>query len=359
MIAKITRGSGFGGVARYVLDERKGLARDHQPEIIGGNMAGRTSAELVREFSVVRWLRPNVQKPVEHVSVSFGKDERALSNDEMARLVDDYLRRRGLDLDRVQYVVVRHRDKGHQHCHLVLNRVRTDLKLVPQPFRDYVRNKEICRSLERDFSLKPVRSDRVQGRVHEWVPSRGEERMKRDRGIDSVKERLRALIRGAARGEPTMTAFVNRLEAEGVQVRANLSRTTGHVSGISFQLEGVAVKGSKLGHGYSFLGLQRDQGVRFDQGRDLTALGRVSALTVGQEPIRGMGRLPSALAARGLRPLPALALMRTLQGLAHDLNRGQFPARALARLAMASALPPQARTVLGMMRALRNLSKTR
>ena len=46
MIAKITRGGSFRGAARYVLDERRSLDRDHQPEMIGGNMAGRTSAEL-------------------------------------------------------------------------------------------------------------------------------------------------------------------------------------------------------------------------------------------------------------------------------------------------------------------------
>ena len=42
MIAKITRGGSFRGAARYVLDERRGLDRDHQPEMIGGDMAGRT-----------------------------------------------------------------------------------------------------------------------------------------------------------------------------------------------------------------------------------------------------------------------------------------------------------------------------
>ena len=47
MIAKITRGGSFRGAARYVLDERRSLDRDHQPEMIGGNMAGRTSAELI------------------------------------------------------------------------------------------------------------------------------------------------------------------------------------------------------------------------------------------------------------------------------------------------------------------------
>jgi hypothetical protein len=86
VIAKITRGGSFRGAARYVLDERRGLDRDHQPEIIGGNMAGRTSAELAREFEAVRQQRPDIRKPVEHVALSFARDERPLSNDEMAGL---------------------------------------------------------------------------------------------------------------------------------------------------------------------------------------------------------------------------------------------------------------------------------
>ena len=156
-----------------------------------------------------------------------------------------------------------------------------------------------------------------------------------------------------------MTEFVDRLETEGVQVRANASKTTGHVSGISFRLEGVAVKGSGLGHGYSFLGLQRNQSVRYDRARDTPALERMTRLTAGQEPFRGVSRLPAALAARGVGQVPALALMRTLRGLAHDLNRGQVPARALMRLALSSALPPQARARLGIMRTLLNISRTR
>ena len=63
MIAKITRGASFRGAARYVLDERRGLDRDHQAEMIGGNMAGRTSAELTREFEAVRQQRPDIGKP--------------------------------------------------------------------------------------------------------------------------------------------------------------------------------------------------------------------------------------------------------------------------------------------------------
>lgn len=62
MIAKITRGTNFKGAARYIRDERRGLDHDHQPEIIGGNMAGRTSGELTREFEAVRRQRPDIGK---------------------------------------------------------------------------------------------------------------------------------------------------------------------------------------------------------------------------------------------------------------------------------------------------------
>src|SRR5438445_405377 len=69
--------------------------RDHQAEMIGSNMAGSTSAELTREFEAIRQQRPDIRKPVEHVALSFARDERPLSNDEMARLADEYLKRNG------------------------------------------------------------------------------------------------------------------------------------------------------------------------------------------------------------------------------------------------------------------------
>ncbi len=241
MIAKITRGGNFRGATRYALDERHGLDREHQPEIVGGNMAGRTSTELTREFKAVRQQRPDIRQPVEHVSLSFARDERPLSNDEVARVADEYLRRRGHDLDRVQYVVVRHHDKDHQHCHILLNRIRTDRTVVPQQYREYLRNKETCRALERDFGLRPVRNERQ--RFGERAPTRAEDRMARDRGLASGKEQLKALIREAAKDAPTMSEVVRRLQAKGVQVRANIART-GHVSGISYRLDRVRSKGA-------------------------------------------------------------------------------------------------------------------
>jgi hypothetical protein len=357
VIAKITRGGSFGGAARYVLDERHGLDHDRQPEIIGGNMAGRRSGELAREFEAVRQQRPDIRKPVEHVSLSFAGDDRPLSNDEMARLADDYLKRRGHDPDRVQYVVVRHHDKDHQHCHILLNRVRTDRTVVPQQYREYLRSKETCRVLERDFGLRRVRNERP--RFDERAPTRAEDRMARDRGLVSEKEQLKALIRGAAEGRPTMTDFVRRLRAKGVQVRANIART-GHVSGISYRLDRVAVKGSGLGRAYSFEGLQKQQGVRYDRARDLPALERAARATKGLEPERRRRqpfRLPTP--DRVLRRVPGYEEARTALWLGHNLElAGRAPGRAALNVAE-RLLPADARTAARAIRKVIDLSRGR
>ena len=356
MIAKITRGGGFRGAARYVLDERHGLDHEHQPEIIGGNMAGRTSTELTREFEAVRQQRPDIRKPVEHLAVSFARDERPLSNDEMARLADEYLTRRGHDLDRLQYVVVRHRDKEQQHFHILLNRVRTDRTVVPQQWREYVRNKETCRTLERDFGLRPVRNEHSRP---DRAPTRGEDRMARDRGLVSEKEQLKALIRDAAKEAPTISEFVRRLQAKGVQVRANVART-GHVSGISYRLDRVAVKGSGLGRAYSFEGLQKEHGVRYDRARDLPVLEHAARATKGLEPQRRRrrpARLPSP--GRVLARVPGYQEARTALWLAHNLElAGRAPGRAALNVAE-RLLPADARAAIRAIRKVIDLSRGR
>jgi hypothetical protein len=357
VIAKITRGGSFRGAARYTLDERRGLDPDHQPEITGGNMAGRTSGELTREFEAVRQQRPDIRKPVEHVVLSFAYNDRPLSNEEMARVADEYLKRRGHDLDRLQYVVVRHRDKDHQHCHVLLNRVRTDRTVVPQQYREYLRNKETCRALERDFGLRPVRNERP--RSGERAPTRGEDRMMRDRGVTSEKEQLKAVILDAARDQPTMTELVRRLQAKGVQVRPNIART-GHVSGMSYRLDRVAVKGSVLGRGFSFEGLQKEQGVRYDRARDLPALEDAARLTKGLEPERRRRRplrLPSP--DRALGRVPGYQEARTALWLAHNLElAGRAPGRAALNVSE-RLLPVGMKTPLEAIRKVIDLSRGR
>jgi hypothetical protein len=99
------------------------------------------------------------------------------------------------------------------------------------------------------------------------------------RGRRTVKARLQEHIDLAARDRPTMSLFVERLEAHGIEVRANIV-ATGHVSGVSFAYDGVACKGSDLGRGYSWRRLQERAGISYEAARDLDIL-RAAAEAAG------------------------------------------------------------------------------
>ena len=286
-------------------------------------MAGQDMSSLAREFAAVRQLRPDVEKPVVHVSLSFDpgrpdrQGDRQLRREELARLAEDYLKRMSYDPDRVQWVAIEHRDRPHQHVHLVVSRVRLDGTLVRQEWRDFRRNKDVCQELERDYGLRSV--DRTCEPLSR-APTRGEDRMLRDRGVLSEKLQLKALIREAAQGTPTMTEFLTRLQARGVQVRPNVART-GHVSGISYRLERVAVKGSHLGRVYSWEGLQRTFGVRYDPARDLRAVQRAAQHTQGQEPSQHRRGLIARELGYGLEKV-AGAQVPALSRVAHVARTG-------------------------------------
>jgi hypothetical protein len=322
VIAKITRGSGFRGTLAYT------LAQEHEPEIVGGNMAGRNARDLAQEFGAVRQLRPDVEKPVVHVSLSFdpGRPDRPgdrdLSNVDMARISADYLKRMGYDLDRLQWVAVRHRDKEHQHVHLVVSRVRLDGGLVHQPW-EYLRNQSVCREIERDprYNLRTIGQTRDPG---VRAPTRGEDRMLRDRGLLSEKEKLKGLIQEAARGRPSMTEFIHRLENRGVQVRPNLART-GHVSGISYRLDRVAVKGSTLGRDFSWDGLQRVHGVRYDRGRDRLTVERAGRVSLGVSRQRGRS-------SPGVEPILRAGIRHVLKNQLPGVSRAYGLSHALRSL---------------------------
>ena len=320
MIAKITRGSGFRGTLVYT------LAPEHQPEIVGGNMAGENARDLAREFAAVRQLRPDVEKPVIHTSLSFdpGREgrpgDRHLTHAELGRISADYLKRMGYDLDRLQWVAIHHRDKDHQHVHLVVSRIPASTGAwSTSPGSTCATGRCAGRSSAiRSTGLRMVVQTREPG---VRAPTRGEDRMLRDRGLVSEKERLKGLIQEAARGRPTMTEFLERLQQRGVKVRPSLA-STGYVSGISYRLDRVAVKGSQLGRAYSWKGLQQAQGVQYDPVRDRPAVEQALQRLASSQELRAAHPRTAAWACgrpgpRGGHPgsSPALRLALGSRGL--------------------------------------------
>lgn len=255
MIAKQSKGRGFRGTLNYVLGKEKA-------QIIGGNMLGENARELASEFAESRKLRPGVSRAVYHVSLSLPIGEK-LSDSQWSKVSQQYLEKMGFS--KSQYVVARHSDTEHDHIHIVASRIDLDGKCVSES-NDFKRSEKVIRSLEIAHGLTRVLSSHE---LERRAPSRGEIELAQ-RGIISTKVQLQGLVDAALANQPSMSEFFNRMRATGVQVIPNVAKT-GHISGISYVLDNEQMKGSDLGRGYTWLGIQK-RGVKYEQERDFKAI---------------------------------------------------------------------------------------
>lgn len=258
MIAKAIKGRGFRGVLAYDLGKE-------QARVIDTNMTGRTPRELAQEFGAVRKLRPGLGKAVLHVSLSAAPGE-LLSDAQWTQIAGRYLA--GMGLDDNQYLLTRHADTRHEHVHLLVNRVRCDGG-VTSDSHDYRRQESIMRAVERDFGLQQLRPSVEAPRR---AASRGEIEAGLRTGIASTRQRLQQLCDAAITGCASFTAFMQRLAAAGVALVPVTQRHDSTLAGLSYRLDGVLMKGSDLGRGYSPMGLAK-RGVHYDKERDLAAVG--------------------------------------------------------------------------------------
>lgn len=268
MIAKAVKGKGFRGALEYDLREQKG-------HLLDTNMAGDTPRSLAQEFGSIRALRPNLTKAVLHTSISIHPDER-LTDEQWKQVAQTYLD--GMGFADCQYVVSKHTDTEHPHIHILANRISMSGEVVSDS-HDYKRQEKIMRRLEKEFGLRSVE---LSKEVDKKALSKGEVEHVMRTGESSVRMRLQELVDNAIKGEPTLNDFAARLAAYGVEIRLNEAKT-GRVSGISFALDGVAMKGSDLGKGYTWNSLQK-KGLHHEIGKSTgDELGR------GQEKERGLG----------------------------------------------------------------------
>jgi hypothetical protein len=259
MIAKAIKGRGFRGALAYDLNKEQG-------RVIDTNMGGTTPRELAKEFGEVRSLRPKVGKAVLHVSLSASPGEH-LSDDQWRQVAAQYLQ--GMGLENNQYIVTRHLDTEHEHVHLLVNRIRFDGSITSDS-HDYRRQEVLMRAIERKYDLQRVPPS-IE--VHRHAPTKGEIEEGLRTGQPSTRQRLQQLCDAAAKDCDSFSDYAARLEAVDVQLVPVVQLEGRKLSGLSYVLDGVMMKGSDLGKGYSPLGLAK-RGVGYDKERDVEAVGR-------------------------------------------------------------------------------------
>ncbi len=241
MIAKFKNRVDFAGLVNYAHDinndEKRGRLLSHQGVCIVSNetIADSFNTHLRRPDS--RGRVHHLSQPVKHVSLSFSPEDAHLFPDNeqgdryMAQLVDEWLR--GMGITNPQYIVARHFDKKHPHCHLVYSRIDLDGNVI-SAFNEHIRSAKVCREIKLRHGLT-------------FGNSTGEKvNRARQRPIQQLRFDIKSAVIAAADSSSSWSEFQRALEAQGIEACFSTNRSTGEIRGISFAKDGSRFAGAKL-----------------------------------------------------------------------------------------------------------------
>lgn len=232
MIGKVSIGKSFGGVVRYVMEK-------DQAEVL--DMSGVRSENptvATRDFNAIRSQKPEIKNAVWHTSISFAEADK-LTNEDMKKIAADYLEKTGLD--KHQYLVVRHHDTIHEHIHIVSNRVGYDGAVASDKWCKN-RTANICDKLEVKYGLTIARDQGRQKVISE----------DKIQAIKEVKSEIKsAILECLDKGVNNFKNLKAELEEKSIQMNLQI-QTTGRVNGISFEKDGIALKGSAIDKSFSY-----------------------------------------------------------------------------------------------------------
>ncbi|MCC5611093.1 relaxase/mobilization nuclease domain-containing protein [Nostoc sp. CHAB 5834] len=310
MITKVKANKSFRGTTKYVLDKEKA-------KIIGGNMYGQSTNELVEQFTLSAHLNPQLKDPCYHLMLSVPQTDRTLNDDELANLsqrhfanvivlsrlqgdeaqvkqpdkriadtklkelVDEFIE---TELPAYDFFIARHSDKEHDHTHIVASRVNNlDGKSI-LTWNNYAHSEHSARLLEREFQLTPVQSS---WESKQKAMTRNQLERVKSLGLPG-EEIMRRAIEQVAVNKPTMPQLIERLWREH-QVKAIVSYYShGGVRGIKFGIDIGSVnengsprllwkQGGNLNkYKCSFTKLQTELGINYDPKRDDSEIKRLN-----------------------------------------------------------------------------------
>lgn len=257
-IANANTGNGFSKAVSYSLQEQKQLQAHQRAEVLYMNNVSGTSRDIGRQMRDIADDRGRVQKPVLHIQINFHPDEK-LTKEQATKAVDGVLKEIGISKENHQYIVVQHKDKPHDHYHIVANRVSMDGSLVSND-RIIERLQVACDKVEQEQGLR-----HTEGRTVFYDPNQekgfryatSEEKAKHREVVkktiadknpkkDAVKKDIQTKV-GQVLGDREVTTpeqLKSSLQRKGIDVK--FSENKSGISGVSFRYQGISVKGSQI-----------------------------------------------------------------------------------------------------------------
>lgn len=235
MIGKIISCSSFAGTVGYVMKEQSHILAAEgvtPPEV----------QEMVRDFKDQTLLNPRIKNTVGHISLSFSpKDADKLTDAKITEIATEYMERMGIR--DTQFLLVRHLDQVHPHCHLVYNRVGNNGQTISDKNMK-IRNGKVCKELTAKHGL---------------YYAKGKEEVNRDRlrEPDKTKYQIYDAIRACLPESKSWGDLENRLQERGITTSYKYCGQTDRKQGVLFGKNGFTFSGSKIDRAFSYTSLNR------------------------------------------------------------------------------------------------------
>ena len=187
-----------------------------------------------------------------------------------------------IDIDKHQYICVRHKDTDKDHIHIVSNRIGLDGSVWLGKHSAF-NTIAACERLEVKHGLTITKG--LQGQKSDVsAPTKNEIEQALRTGEKPARIVLQNALQAAMLGKPDLQTFIDRVQAVGIEPWFNVA-STGNVAGCSFSVGDVAFKGSQLGKKFSWNTIKSK--VKYDKNRDDELIRRFAARkTYGENSIR-------------------------------------------------------------------------
>ena len=290
---KVSRGADFVGVVRYVFncDNEKRPTPGH---LLGGSFGSAMKPDaIVKQFEGISALKASIKKAVWHNSLRLPKGEK-VDEEKWVEIGDAYMSKMGFTEGHPRIYVL-HDDYEGQHIHIVASRVAVDGTVFYGQNENLISTRVIAQ-LEQELALPITKGVDLDDEGKIVMPDvkklrKGEIEKAVRIGEKPVRTILQEAVDTALTGKPTTTAFIDRLERVGIEVKASFKGDA--FNGFAFAYSGLHFSASELGDKYKFSRLKKR--LNHDETRDYPALEqrRAQRSNNAHEPQRSDGS-PSA-----------------------------------------------------------------
>ena len=231
MIGKIVKGRSFKGCISYVME-----AKD--AELLASEGVLKTDVKsIINSFYMQSLMNPNLSKSVGHIPLSFSpEDTPRLTDHFMMQLAKEYMR--AMNIENTQYIIVKHNNTSHPHCHIVFNRVDNDGKTISDK-NDRYRNEKVCKQLKDKYNLT-------------YGKGKGKVNIQKLKGAEKTKYKIYHAIKNTLSKAKKWKEFEQVLNRQGISIDYKHKGQTNEIQGISFKKGEHCFKGSEIDRQFSY-----------------------------------------------------------------------------------------------------------